>query len=66
MDLHRRLRRIGRCEVVSMSDLQMIGIFLLTWLLVKGILDTFGVSTVIALYVAWDFLAKLCEATGVI
>lgn len=49
-----------------MNDLQMVGIFLITWLLVKGILDTFGVSTIIALYVAWDFLAKLCEATGVI
>ena len=49
-----------------MSDLQMIGIFLLTWLLVKWVLDTFGVSNIIALYVAWDFLAKLCESIGVI
>ena len=49
-----------------MSDLQMVGIFLLTWWLTKGFLDMFGVSNVIAFYVAWDFLAKLCEATGVI
>lgn len=49
-----------------MNDLQMVGIFLITWLLVKGILDTFGVSTIIALYVAWDFMVKLCEAMGVV
>ena len=61
MVLHRRLRRIGRCEVVGMSDIELISMLILAWFCVKFVLDTFGVSNIIALYVAWDFIAKLWE-----
>ena len=64
MHHHRLLLRIGLYEVSYMSEVELISIFILTWLFVKGILDTFGVSNIIALYVAWDVLVKLFEIMG--
>ena len=61
MDLRRHWQRIGRYEVYIMSEIEIISITILSWLITKFVLDIVGINNIIAIYVAWkvfEFLAK--------